>query len=158
MPSVPVRATTHERGEGYKQSLEEWARYRSYRPISRSVIPQTQGELTADQEAYLDRLGTLDEASTDAYWLTREFARMVRKLEGEKLDERLKKADGSEVTVMQRFAKSLEKDLLAVWAGLTESWSNGAVECFIHKLKLIKRSMYGRASFRLLRQRVLKGT
>ncbi len=39
--------------------------------------------------------------------------------------------------------------------GFTEKWSNGPVEGFIHKLKLIKRSMYGRASFGLLRRRVL---
>ena len=82
---------------------------------------------------------------------------MVRELEGEKLDEWLKEADASEAEVMGRFAKGLKKDLGAVRAGLTESWSNGPVEGFIHKLKLklIKRSMYGRASFGLLRSRVL---
>jgi transposase len=111
--------------------------------------------LTAEQEAYLDRLGTLDKASADAYRLTQEFAKIVRDLEGEKLDEWLKEADASEAEVMGRFAKGLKKDLSAVRAGLTESWSNGPVEAFIHKLKLIKRSMYGRASFGLLRSRDL---
>ncbi len=57
---------------------------------------------------------------------------------------------------MRHFAKGLRKDLSAVRAGLTERWSNGPVEGFIHKLKLIKRSMYGRASFALLRRRVLR--
>jgi transposase len=80
---------------------------------------------------------------------------MVRELEGEKLDEWLREADASEAEVMGRFAKGLRKDLAAVRAGLTESWSNGPVEGFIHKLKLIKRSMYGRASFGMLRSRVL---
>ncbi len=47
------------------------------------------------------------------------------------------------------------KDLSAVRAGLTESWSNGPVEGFVHKLKLIKRQMYGRAGFVLLCKRVL---
>jgi transposase len=112
-------------------------------------------KLTAEQEAYLDRLGTLDRASADAYRLTQEFAKMVRGLEGEKLDEWLRDADASEAEVMKRFAKGLKKDLAAVRAGLTESWSSGPVEGFIHKLKLIKRSMYGRASFGLLRSRVL---
>jgi transposase len=112
-------------------------------------------KLTAEQEAYLDRLGTLDKALADAYRLTQEFARMVRGLEGEKLDGWLEEAKASEAEVMGRFAKGLEKDLSAVHAGLTESWSNGPVEGFIHKLKLIKRSMYGRASFGLLRSRVL---
>ena len=40
-------------------------------------------------------------------------------------------------------------------AGPTKRWSNGPVEGFIHKLKLVKRSMYGRAGFRLLRSRLL---
>jgi transposase len=112
-------------------------------------------KLTAEQEAYLDRLGTLDKASADAYRLTQEFAKMVRELEGERLDEWLREADASEAEVMRRFAKELKKDLAAVRAGLTKSWSNGPVEGFIHKLKLIKRSMYGRANFALLRSRVL---
>ena len=112
-------------------------------------------KLTTEQEAYLDRLGALDEALADAYRLTREFASMVRGLEGEKLDDWLKAADASKATRMRRFAKGLKKDLPAVRAGLTEKWSNGPVEGFIHKLKLIKRSMYGRASFGLLRRRVL---
>lgn len=111
--------------------------------------------LTAEQKAYLDRLSTLEEALADAYRLTQEFARMVRGLEGEKLDEWLEKADASEAEVMGRFAKGLRKDLPAVRAGLTETWSNGPVEGFVHKLKLIKRSMYGRAGFELLRRRVL---
>ncbi|MGI8865318.1 MAG: transposase [Rubrobacteraceae bacterium] len=112
-------------------------------------------KLTVDQEAYLDRLGTLDKASADAYRLTQEFARMVRELEGEKLDEWLGEVEASEALVIRRFAKGLKKDLSAVRAGLTEGWSNGPVEGFVHKLKLIKRSMYGRAGFALLRRRVL---
>lgn len=111
--------------------------------------------LTAEQEAYLDRLGALDETLADAYRLTQEFARMVRGLEGEKLDEWLEEAEASEATMLGRFAKGLRKDLPAVRAGLTERWSNGPVEGFVHKLKLIKRSMYGRAGFGLLRRRVL---
>ncbi|MHB1838977.1 MAG: transposase [Acidobacteriaceae bacterium] len=34
-------------------------------------------------------------------------------------------------------------------------WSNGPVEGQIHRLKLIKRFMYGRANFDLLRLRVI---
>ena len=40
-------------------------------------------------------------------------------------------------------------------AAVAEPWSNGPVEGHIDRLKLIKRSMYGRAGFDLLRQRVL---
>ncbi len=40
-------------------------------------------------------------------------------------------------------------------AGLSEPWSNGPTEGYVHKLKLLKRQGYGRAGFDLLRQRVL---
>ncbi|TXM96366.1 transposase, partial [Methylobacterium sp. WL64] len=43
----------------------------------------------------------------------------------------------------------------AVRAAIVEPWSNGPVEGQVNRLKLIKRSMYGRAGFDLLRQRVL---
>ena len=59
------------------------------------------------------------------------------------------------MTEVQRFAKGLERDKEAVLAGLTEIYSNGQVEGFVTKLKLIKRQGYGRAGFPLLRQRVL---
>jgi transposase len=56
---------------------------------------------------------------------------------------------------MRSFAAGLKKDLDAVRAGLTEKWSNGCVEGFVHKLKLLKRQGYGRAGFELLRARML---
>jgi transposase len=53
------------------------------------------------------------------------------------------------------FARRLERDRSAVDAALRFPWSNGMVEGQIHRLKLIKRQMYGRAGFDLLRLRVL---
>jgi len=49
----------------------------------------------------------------------------------------------------------LEQDGAAIRAALMTSWSSGQAEGQITRLKLIKRQMYGRASFDLLRQRVL---
>jgi transposase len=56
---------------------------------------------------------------------------------------------------MKRFGKGLENDLKAVRAALTLSWSNGQTEGQVNRLKLIKRQMFGRASFDLLRRRFL---
>jgi len=56
---------------------------------------------------------------------------------------------------MQKFASGLKKDISAVRAGLTESWSTGTVEGFVNKLKLVKRQGYGRAGFDMLRARML---
>lgn len=80
---------------------------------------------------------------------------MVRGLEGKKLDSWLQRAESSEAAVMKRYAAGLKKDIDAVRAGLTERWSNGPVEGFVHKLKLLKRQGYGRANFDLLRTRTL---
>jgi transposase len=57
---------------------------------------------------------------------------------------------------MENFARGLQKEVSALQAARTLEFSNGPVEGQITKLKLIKRSMYGRGSFPLLRQRVLK--
>ena len=54
-------------------------------------------------------------------------------------------------------ATRLVDDRAAVEAGLTQAWSNGQTEGQINKLKLLKRQMYGRANFDLLRRRVLQG-
>ncbi len=56
---------------------------------------------------------------------------------------------------MATFAVALTRDDNAVRAALTLPWSNGPVEGHIHKVKLIKRSAYGRMKPDLLRQRVL---
>ena len=111
--------------------------------------------LNAEQKEYLGRLCASDRALADARRLTQEFAKMVRNLEGEKLDGWLEEAAGCEASVIKKFAASQKKDLAAVRAGLTEEWSTGPVEGFITKLKLLKRQGYGRANFDLLRARAL---
>ena len=54
-----------------------------------------------------------------------------------------------------RFAYGLKRDLGAVIAAVESPWSNGQIEGQINRLKAIKRQMYGRAGFHLLRARVL---
>ena len=49
----------------------------------------------------------------------------------------------------------MEQDKAPVQAGLTLAINNGQVEGHVTRVKLIKRMMYGRAGFALLRQRVL---
>lgn len=112
-------------------------------------------KLTAEQIAYLNRLQADDGAIAAAYELAQRFAAMVRDLDGKRLDEWLVDAGSSKAAALGKFAASLRKDLTAVRAGLTETWSNGPVEGFVHKLKLIKRQGYGRANFDLLKARVL---
>jgi transposase len=113
-------------------------------------------ELDLEQQAYLDRLQGAHAAVATAYRLTQAFAAMVRERGGEQLDDWLAEAEGGDVAALRRFAKGLRKDQAAVRAGLTERWSNGPTEGFVHKLKLVKRQAYGRAGFAVLRQRVVR--
>lgn len=79
---------------------------------------------------------------------------MIRKEVSQPLSEWLAKAEESGASELKSFAKSPREDEAAVSAALTEPWSNGPVEGQVNRLKLIKRSMYGRAGWRLLRARV----
>lgn len=90
-----------------------------------------------------------------AYTLIQDFRGMLHRREGERLDAWLAMVTESGLAELQSFASGIEKDKAAVQAGLTWPVNNGMVEGFVTKLKLIKRQMYGRAGFALLRQRVL---
>lgn len=68
------------------------------------------------------------------------------------LDQWLAQALGSAIA---SFARGLRRDIDAVRAALTLPWSTGPVEGKINKLKLIKRSMYGRAGLDLLHARIM---
>jgi len=87
--------------------------------------------------------------------LVQQFVSMVRKREGHRLDAWLAQVAGSSLNELLSFANGVERDKAAVQAGLTWWINNGVVEGSVTKVKLIKRQMYGRAGFALLRQRVL---
>ena len=77
----------------------------------------------------------------------------MRNRSGPGLDEWLGRA--AAIPALRSFAAGLRRDEAAVRAGLTLPWSNGPVEGAVNRLKLIKRSGYGRSGFDLLRARVL---
>jgi transposase len=61
----------------------------------------------------------------------------------------------SSISDFRNFGEGLERDLATVTAALATSFSNRPTEGHVNRLKLLKRAMYGRASFDLLRIRVL---
>ena len=84
-----------------------------------------------------------------------QFVTMVRQRRPEQLASWLRQAQESEIAELQSFATWLQRDGAAMEAALSTPWSTGPVEGHINRLKLIKRSGYGRMKFDLLRQRVL---
>ncbi len=59
------------------------------------------------------------------------------------------------VPALQTFAAGVQQDFASIQTALTTGWSNGQTEGHVNKLKLLKRQMYGRARFDLLRRRFL---
>jgi transposase len=94
-------------------------------------------------------------ALSRAYTLIQDFRDMLHRGEGARLDTWLEQVTGSDLPELQSFASGIEKDKAPIQAGLTWPVNNGMVEGFVNKLKLITRQAFGRASFPLLRQRVL---
>lgn len=87
--------------------------------------------------------------------LGEQFLALVRDRTPDALPTWLTKARSCGISALERFAHGLEQDLAAVRAALTLPYSNGQSEGQITRLKLIKRSMYGRAKLDLLERRVL---
>jgi transposase len=108
------------------------------------------------QKAYLACLCQGDQEIAKTYELIQSFTTMLRERQGEQLDDWLKFVKEQAVAELQSFAQGLERDYDAVKAWLTLKWSQGPVEGHVHRLKLIKRQAYGRASFDHLRKRVLR--
>jgi transposase len=89
--------------------------------------------------------------------LAREFGEMVRNRLASRWDEWIAQIqDPATPREIRSFAEGLQKDEQAVRAALSLEWSNGQVEGQINKLKTLKRQMYGRAGFALLRSRLLQ--
>lgn len=83
------------------------------------------------------------------------FARLIRERRCDGLDAWLEEAAHCGIAEMANFARGIRQDYSAVKAALSLPWSNGQVEGQVNRLKLVKRSMYGRAGFPLLRKRYL---
>jgi hypothetical protein len=84
-----------------------------------------------------------------------QFRAMLRWRNANKLCTWIEAASASHFRFLAQFASTLRGDLKAVELSITTPWSNGPIEGHINRLKAIKRQMYGRAGFELLKARVL---
>jgi len=89
------------------------------------------------------------------YALLQAFLSMVRKRRHQELRSWMEKAVSSGIPELGSFVTGIERDYEAVHAALCLPWSQGITEGKVNKLKTLKRVMYGRAGFALLRQRLL---
>jgi transposase len=85
----------------------------------------------------------------------RAFAQMLTQLQGHRLLDWISAVRTDDLPSMHTFVNGLERDLDAVTAGLTLRWNSGVVEGHVNRITMLKRQMFGRAGFQLLRKRVL---
>jgi transposase len=112
-------------------------------------------KLRISQAARLDHLRVTTEDLGLAYQLAQDFRMMVTKRQESVLGRWLEEAKASGIKEVQSLATGSYRDFDAVRAAVGMQWSQGQSEGKVHKLKCIKRQMYGRANFDLLRQRML---
>ncbi len=113
------------------------------------------GDLKEEEQETLRLIRQASPKAEAAYQLVEAFLQMMRERTGEQLDSWLAEVEASHLQAFESFVTSVQQDKDAVLAGLTLPWSTGPLEGQVNRLKLIKRSMYGRAKFDLLRLRVL---
>jgi len=132
-PSVPQPSA--------KQLSFEWVRRRENRKLA--------------EQARLDAICAGSDELASALVLADEFTALIRKQSQGTLSDWLARSEASACPEIRRFAEGIRREETAVLAAVTERWSNGPVEGHVNRLKTIKRQMYGRAGFVLLRTRVL---
>jgi transposase len=123
----------------------------SGRRLARLLMTEPEG-LGPDDLRHVEFTRAAAPELAEAADLALAFGHMVRDKDGSRLDAWL---DTAAASGLAPFARGLRQDLAAVRAALSLPWSTSPVEGQINRLKTIKRQMYGRAGFALLRQRVL---
>ena len=173
------------RGQGYRGGstiVRDYIRkvggqpawHEAYQQKQQAGCPASQDQLSAREAAWLfvcnprklklrqvrqlDPLRRLEEELERVYQLTQDFRTMATLRCGTMLGPWLAEVKRSGIPELRSFATGIYRDYDAVWAALTTPYSNGQTEAQVHRLKLIKRLGYGRASFDLLRLRVLHGS
>lgn len=119
------------------------------------LLMRDEADLSEDDSQALDRMRQADAQVSAVHALAHRFLDMVREGQTDVLMDWIDDAREAGVASLKGFASGLIQDLDAVRNALLLPWSNGQVEGQINRLKLIKRQMYGRAGFDLLRKRVL---
>ncbi|MDA9442732.1 transposase [Bradyrhizobium sp. CCBAU 51745] len=150
--------------EGSKATIYRWTAVRKLHatsnlqwraPSRRDCARLLMGELTLLDEQtkrFLHHLQEVAPELSDAARLARRFVAVIRGQDDASLQQWIEDASNSELAAL---AGGIARDISAVRAAIKQPWSTSPVEGHINRLKTIKRQMYGRSGFALLRNRVL---
>jgi hypothetical protein len=170
-PGVPVQKLLREiRERGYQGSSNLLVRYinqgrldgsqphLSPRQATRLLLTRPD-RLAAGQQETISRVVVACPEMTALATLIRDFAALLAPDPGNatRLQEWITAARAADLPLIHAFTRGLDLDIQAVTAALTLPFHNGRTEGVNTKTKMIKRQMYGRAGFALLRHRILLG-
>ncbi len=117
----------------------------------RWLLSRKREELEPEEQDQRTRLLEADERVRRRYELLQRFLEIVRNRDLPKLASWLDDAFSSDITELGSFVTGIKRDRLAVEAALSLPWSQGVVEGQVNRLKMLKRMMFGKAGFDLLR-------
>ncbi|MFJ8011120.1 hypothetical protein [Streptomyces sp. NPDC096339] len=131
-------------------------------PTRPLTVRQVTGRLTRhptaasqdDRAGLKDVLARCPELDTAAGHV-RDFGEIPSDRQGARLPAWIGAVDAGQLPGPTGFALHLLRDLDAVAAGLTLHWNSGSIEGAVNRVKKIKRQLYGRAGFELLRKMIL---
>jgi transposase len=125
----------------------------SARQIARQLM--TDEALTQSEQNFVSRLLLKAPALAECVAAAKRLNAVLRRKSKEALGKVLEDVGK---TALGSFASNLRRDLSAVQAALDLPWTTSPAEGQINRLKMLKRTMFGRAGFALLRARVLHPT
>jgi transposase len=108
-----------------------------------------------EEQRWVEAATTVHPQVAAAEQLAQQFRQAFKDRDPNAFQTWLVRGMESEIPEMKGFIAGIQRDYEAVLAAVEQPWSNGQVEGQVHRLKLIKRQMYGRGGFLLLRRRVL---
>nr|WP_284948287.1 ISL3 family transposase [Acidisoma sp. PAMC 29798] len=119
------------------------------------LLTTSRSRMNAEERMFISHLLAEEPALAAAVTWAKRLNRLLRRRTAESLNQVLAAASG---TLFARFAASMRRDFDAINAALVLPWTTSPVEGQISRIKMLKRTMYGRAGFELLRARVLGAT
>ncbi len=119
------------------------------------IYKKLENVATITAKQYKQALETYPLLST-LYSLVKEFHTAIFSKKPEKLDAWIESArKHDDIPELQSFMEGILKDSTAIKNGIIFPYNNGLAEGSVNKIKVIKRIMYGRNSFELLKAKVL---
>lgn len=149
-----------------KEYVQSWrAKPKPATPRSRRVLPNLKlvafwlakpaAQRNPEEQRWVDAVTAAHPQVAASQELAHQFRQLFKDRDSAALRSWLARTSASGVPELKRFVAGIQRDYAAVAAAVERPWSNGQVEGQVHRLKLLKRQMYGRSGFQLLRSRVL---